>query len=65
MARLQPPLADDEGEVIFVIGYGRVPHKIPKRIPIGLALTLFAGDISPTNCRCSRTSSRRRASSRG
>jgi hypothetical protein len=44
-----PPLAADEGEIVFVIGYGRVPHKIPKRIPIGLALTLVASDISPTN----------------
>jgi hypothetical protein len=44
-----PPLGDDEGEVIFVIGYGRVPHKIPKRIPIGLALTLVSGSISPNN----------------
>ncbi len=45
----EPPLADDEGEVIFVIGYGRVPHKIPKRIPIGLALTMVSGSISPGN----------------
>jgi hypothetical protein len=45
----QGPLGNDEGEIIFVIGYGRVPHKIPKRIPIGLALTLTAGMISPTN----------------
>lgn len=39
----------NEGEVVFVVGYGRVPHKIPERIPIGLALTLFADDISPNN----------------
>ncbi len=45
----QPPLGPDEGEVVFVIGYGRVPHKIPKRIPIGLALTMTSGMISPTN----------------
>jgi len=43
------PLGPDEGEVVFVIGYGRVPHKIPKRIPIGLALTLVSGSISPGN----------------
>ncbi len=43
------PLADGEGEVIFVLGYGRVPHKIPKRIPIGLALTMVSGSISPNN----------------
>jgi uncharacterized protein len=40
---------DDSGEVVFVVGYGRVAHKISNRIPIGLALTLFANDISPTN----------------
>ena len=38
---------DGKGEVLFVIGYGRVPHKIAQRIPIGLALTLVSGDISP------------------
>ena len=44
-----PPVDDDSGEVLFVVGYGRVPHKISNRIPIGLALTLFANDISPGN----------------
>jgi uncharacterized protein len=48
-----PPLAPveetGEAEIIFVIGYGRVPHKVPQRIPIGLALTLVANDISPFN----------------
>jgi hypothetical protein len=46
-----PPLPDTPGEeggdVICVVGYGRVPHKIPKRIPIGLALTLVSGSIHP------------------
>jgi hypothetical protein len=45
-----PPTAethDDSGEIAFVVGFGRVPHKIANRIPIGLALTLFANDISP------------------
>ena len=45
-----PPPADG-GDVICVVGYGRVPHKIPKRIPIGLALTMVAGSIEPTNAR--------------
>jgi hypothetical protein len=36
-----------EAELLIVIGFGRVPQKIPKRIPIGLALTLVASDISP------------------
>lgn len=35
------------GEVLFVVGYGRVPHKVAERIPIGLALTLFADSLSP------------------
>ena len=38
---------DDTGEVLFVVGYGRVAHKISNRIPIGLALTYFSGAISP------------------
>jgi hypothetical protein len=40
---------DDEGELLFVVGYGRVPHKVAERIPIGLALTLFSSSISPAN----------------
>ena len=36
-----------EGELVFVVGYGRVPPKEPQRIPIGLALTLFSGSIAP------------------
>ena len=41
--------SDDTGEVVVVVGYGRVPHKIAQRIPIGLALTLFADALSPDN----------------
>jgi uncharacterized protein len=41
------PADDDSGEVLFVVGYGRVAHKISNRIPIGLALTYFSGAISP------------------
>jgi hypothetical protein len=42
------PLAGSgQGDVVFVIGYGRVPPKIAKRIPIGLALTLFADSLQP------------------
>ena len=39
----------DTGDVLVVVGYGRVPIKIPNRVPIGLALTLVAGGISPEN----------------
>jgi hypothetical protein len=45
-----PALEDgDQGEIVFVVGYGRVPPKIARRIPIGLALTLYSGAISPEN----------------
>jgi len=43
------PQDNDTGDVLFVVGYGRVPHKIPQRIPIGLALTMFSGSLSPGN----------------
>lgn len=43
------PQSEDSGEVFFVVGYGRVAHKVAERIPIGLALTLFADSISPAN----------------
>jgi hypothetical protein len=47
---LPPPLDQSgEGEIVFVVGYGRVPHKVANRVPIGLVLTWFAGDIEPTN----------------
>jgi uncharacterized protein len=44
---LQPVSETGEGEILVVVGFGRVPQKVPKRIPIGLALTLVADDISP------------------
>jgi hypothetical protein len=43
----EPDPADGDGEIVCIVGYGRVPHKIPKRIPIGLALTWLANDIHP------------------
>jgi tetratricopeptide (TPR) repeat protein len=36
-------------ELLVVLNYGRVPAKIPKRIPIGLALTYASGIISPSD----------------
>lgn len=41
--------AEGEGDVLMVVGYGRVAHKIPQRIPIGLALTMFSSSLSPTD----------------
>jgi hypothetical protein len=35
--------------VLVVVNYGRVPEKIPKRVPIGLALTYASGIISPND----------------
>lgn len=43
-----PPVSETgEAELCVVVGFGRVPQKLPERIPIGLALTLVADDISP------------------
>jgi hypothetical protein len=45
-----PPAAPQvagEGEIVFVVGYGRVPYKVPERIPIGLALTYASGALAP------------------
>ena len=36
-----------QAELVVVVGYGRVPRKEPVRIPIGLALTLVSGSLSP------------------
>lgn len=43
-----PPLGETgECDLLVVVGVGRVPEKEPRRIPIGLALTLVAGHLSP------------------
>lgn len=44
---LAPPPDDGSGEILVVVSYGRVPAKIAKRVPIGLALTIASGYISP------------------
>ncbi|MGK4001819.1 hypothetical protein WMF31_04295 [Sorangium sp. So ce1036] len=45
-----PPLGEaGEAEIVVVVGFGRVPQKVPQRLPIGLALSLVADDISPTD----------------
>jgi hypothetical protein len=44
-----PPARDDSGEILVVVSYGRVPAKIAKRVPIGLALTIASSYISPYN----------------
>jgi hypothetical protein len=45
-----PPVAQTgECDVLALASFGRVPAKEPVRIPIGLALTLVAGSISPND----------------
>ena len=48
-AAATPAPADETGEVLVIVSYGRVPAKIAKRVPIGLALTLASGYISPND----------------
>jgi tetratricopeptide (TPR) repeat protein len=38
---------DDDGELLVIVNFGRVPAKFAKRVPIGLALTYASGAISP------------------
>jgi hypothetical protein len=40
---------EDDAEVLVLVGSGRVPAKIARRIPIGLALTYASGALSPTD----------------
>src|SRR5262249_23169697 len=42
-AHSDTPAKDDSAELLVVLGFGRVPAKIAKRIPIGLALTFVSG----------------------
>ncbi len=41
-----PAEANDDAEVLVVISFGRVPAKVAKRVPIGLALTYASGSLS-------------------
>ena len=40
---------DGQGDLVIVVGYGRVPPKVAERVPIGLALTWFSGALAPTD----------------
>jgi hypothetical protein len=44
---LRPLEETGEGELVFIVGYGRVPHKVAERVPIGLALTWSADALAP------------------
>ena len=48
-ARADAPTSTDEAELLVIIGYGRVPAKIAKRVPIGLALTYASFWMSPAD----------------
>jgi hypothetical protein len=45
----QPDAAETagQGELLVIVSYGRVPAKIARRLPIGLALTWASGALSP------------------
>jgi uncharacterized protein len=49
--QLERPAAPDEaaqpGELLVIVNYGRVPEKVARRIPIGLALTWASGALEP------------------
>lgn len=44
-----PTAAADSAEILVVFAFGRVPAKVAKRVPIGLALTYASGSLSPNN----------------
>jgi hypothetical protein len=49
-AKPAPASADGEdAEILVLVSYGRVPEKIAKRVPIGLALTYASGALSPAD----------------
>ncbi len=46
-AEKTPAPQDDSAELLVVVNFGRVPIKVAKRVPIGLALTYASGYMSP------------------
>jgi hypothetical protein len=42
----RPADTEADGEILLVLGLGRVPYKIPKRIPIGLALGIAGANVT-------------------
>jgi tetratricopeptide (TPR) repeat protein len=40
---------EGDAEILIVVGFGRVPEKIARRVPIGLALTYASGALSPND----------------
>jgi hypothetical protein len=48
-APAQSPAEAEWGDVLVIVNYGRVPAKIAKRVPIGLALTIASMYMSPAS----------------
>jgi hypothetical protein len=46
--------ADDSGELLVVVSYGRVPALVAERVPIGLALTYGSLFLSPATSQAAR-----------
>jgi len=42
-----PPQGEDVGELMVLVGWGRVPHRVAEHVPVGLALTRAAPFLSP------------------
>jgi len=40
------PEPDEGGDILVVVGLGRVPYKVPKRMPIGAAVGILAADFT-------------------
>jgi hypothetical protein len=39
--------ASEDGELLVVVGWGRVPHRVAEHVPIGQALTRASSDLAP------------------
>jgi tetratricopeptide (TPR) repeat protein len=46
-AEAAPARSTEDAELLVIVSFGRVPAKVAKRIPIGLALTYVSGAMSP------------------
>ena len=43
-----PPVTETgEAEIVVLVGFGRIPQKVPVRVPIGVALTMVSGALAP------------------
>lgn len=45
----EPQEPPEDGEILVIVGFGRVPAKYARRVPIGLALTYASGALSPAD----------------